>query len=135
MAGAERQGTHDILIIEDDADTRSVLTRVLERAGYTVRVAETLAAGLVAVGRQRPDLVILDLLMPGGSGFDFVSAFRDDGRGDSIPIIVHTGHDLGAMVAEAAGMVVLLKPTSIKTLLETVKTAIEGSGQADTPSP
>jgi DNA-binding NtrC family response regulator len=60
--------THEILIIDDDKLTRWSLTKILARAGYRVREAASAAEGLVKAGESRPDLVLLDLRLPGGDG-------------------------------------------------------------------
>ena len=71
-----------ILIVEDDADIRAANRDLLELAGYRVVTASTLASGRDAVERNHPDLVILDVLLPDGSGLDLCCDLRksDDVR-------------------------------------------------------
>jgi signal transduction histidine kinase/DNA-binding response OmpR family regulator len=83
-----------ILVVEDDAPTREVARRMLEAEGCAVIEAET---GLVAIERlkkQRPDLILLDLMMPEMDGFEFVTEIRthEDWRG--IPVVVVTAKDI-----------------------------------------
>ena len=59
-----------ILIVDDVADTRRLMRRVLERAGMRVVEAATGEEAIDAIARERPDLVVLDLRLPGISGFD-----------------------------------------------------------------
>ena len=59
-----------VLVVDDVPDTRRLMRRILERAGLTVVEAGTGEAALEAIERERPDLVVLDLRLPGISGFD-----------------------------------------------------------------
>lgn len=59
-----------VLVVDDVADTRRLMRRVLERAGFRVTEAATGEDAIEAIGRDRPDLVVLDLRLPGISGFD-----------------------------------------------------------------
>jgi len=76
-----------VLVVDDDANVREVLRRYLTRAGHQVVEAEDGASGLNLLRRRRPDLVILDLMMPGMDGLDVCSAIR---RESDVPIILLT---------------------------------------------
>jgi CheY-like chemotaxis protein len=67
-----------ILIIEDTPETRRLMRRVLERARMAVIEAATGTDGLDAIRRERPDAVVLDLRLPGLSGFEVARAVRAD---------------------------------------------------------
>jgi CheY-like chemotaxis protein len=67
-----------ILVVDDTPETRRLMRRVLERASIAVIEAGTGDEGLAAVHRDRPDAVVLDLRMPGMSGFDLARAVRAD---------------------------------------------------------
>jgi CheY-like chemotaxis protein len=67
-----------ILVVDDMPDTRRLMRRVLERASITVLEAATGTEGLAAIRSDRPDAVVLDLRMPGMSGFDVARAVRAD---------------------------------------------------------
>ena len=80
-----------ILIIEDDADMAEVASIVLEAAGYQTRRASCAEEGLHAVHAQKPDLILLDIMMPtGAEGFHFVWDLRqdEDPACRTIPIVV-----------------------------------------------
>ena len=82
-----------ILIVEDDPDTVEAMTLVLEKDGYEVRSAPNAEEGLAQVKAERPDLVLLDVMMPAGTeGFHFVWKLRKDEDEEcrDIPIIVLT---------------------------------------------
>lgn len=86
-----------ILIVEDDPDQVDALTLVLEKSGYTVVSAPNAEQGLGLVRQERPDLVLLDVMMPAGTeGFHFVWTLRKDSDTAlrDTPIIVTTAiHD------------------------------------------
>jgi DNA-binding response OmpR family regulator len=80
-----------ILLIEDDADIALSLRVALERDGtYQVRVAGDVPEGLAAIRADPPELVLLDLNLPGGDGLDVCRALRADPALAEIPIIVVT---------------------------------------------
>lgn len=67
-----------VLVVDDMPETRRLMRRVLERARFVVTEAATGEAGLAAIRRDRPDAVVLDLRLPGISGFDVARAVRSD---------------------------------------------------------
>ena len=83
-----------VLIVEDDGNTRSMLTRTLEREGWSVIEAENGRAGLERAAESPPALVLLDLMMPEMDGFEFLDAFRSDEQGRSVPVVVITAKEL-----------------------------------------
>jgi PAS domain S-box-containing protein len=83
-----------VLVVEDDANTRAMLRKALERDGWEVAEAENGRLGLDAVARRRPALVLLDLMMPEMDGFAFVAELRRTEDGQRIPIIVLTAKDV-----------------------------------------
>jgi signal transduction histidine kinase/CheY-like chemotaxis protein len=89
---AEKVGT--ALVVEDDANNRSLLARTLKNAGWQVMEAENGAVGLEQVSAVVPDLILLDLMMPVMDGFDFVLELRNTEEWREIPIIVVTAKDL-----------------------------------------
>ncbi|MGH8057254.1 MAG: response regulator, partial [Candidatus Entotheonellia bacterium] len=83
-----------VLIVEDDSATRKLLRRLLEQAGWEVMEAEHGRAALARVAEHRPELILLDLLMPEMDGFAFVEEVRKQEAWRSIPIVVVTAKDL-----------------------------------------
>ncbi len=79
--------TKRILIVDDEASVREVLSAYLRRAGYRTATAATGREGLVAWERQRPHLVLLDLMLPDVTGEELCREFRRRGR---VPIIMLT---------------------------------------------
>jgi PAS domain S-box-containing protein len=82
------------LVVEDDAALRELVSRTLEKAGWEVRTASNGQEGLAEVEMGRPDLVLLDLMMPVMDGFEFLARLRQDERHADLPVIVVTARDL-----------------------------------------
>ena len=86
-----------VLAIDDDADARHLLARVLGRQGAEVRLAGSVAEGFATVGRERPDVVLCDIEMPGEDGYSFINRLRalptDEGGG--IPAVALTAYARG----------------------------------------
>ncbi len=78
-----------VLVVEDEPAIAESVAYALRRDGYTVTLAATL--GEAEAAREQADLVILDLMLPDGSGFDWISAVRAEGRGK--PVIVLSSRD------------------------------------------
>jgi DNA-binding response OmpR family regulator len=76
-----------VLLVEDEETITVPLTEALGREGFRTQTAGTLAAGLEIATTQRPDLVLLDVMLPDGSGFDLLRELRADQR---MPVIMLT---------------------------------------------
>jgi CheY-like chemotaxis protein len=83
-----------VLLVEDDTTMRLVLRRMLEREGWSVTEAEHGRVALECVAQTRPDLILLDLMMPEMNGFQFIDALRQNPEWRSLPIVIITAHDL-----------------------------------------
>ncbi len=80
-----------ILLLEDDAQTAAALHAGFTRSGFDVTSAATCGEALQSVATTRFDAVILDLMVPGGSGYDVLEALR--ARGDDVPVLILTARD------------------------------------------
>ncbi len=86
---------HDIAIIEDEPDARTLLRRILQyQRKYNIYEAEDGASGLELIREKQPDLVLLDLMMPGLDGFQVLDQIKADKTLQNIPVIVITAKDL-----------------------------------------
>ncbi|MCB0154922.1 MAG: pyridoxal-phosphate dependent enzyme, partial [Anaerolineae bacterium] len=85
---------HNIAIIEDEPDARVLLRRILEYRRYTVDEAPDGAAGIELIRSKKPDLVLLDLMMPKMDGFAVLDKMQADESLRDIPVIVITAKDL-----------------------------------------
>lgn len=89
-------GNHEVLVIEDDAPTRSLIARILHGAGWHVTEAENGQTGLAALPKCRPAIIFLDLMMPVMNGFAFLSQLRGLNEFKSTPVVIVTSKDLTA---------------------------------------
>jgi threonine synthase len=84
-----------IAIIEDDSKARLLLRRILQTRGeYRIFEASDGATGLKLVRRERPDVILLDLMMPGMDGFEVLEALKADERVSDVPVIVISAKEL-----------------------------------------
>ena len=86
-SGAEA-GVSRVLVIDDDADLGRVIRRVLELEGYDVVLSDDGLRGLAAAQRQRPDAIVLDLMMPVMDGYQVLAELRGDPRTKDVPVVV-----------------------------------------------
>ena len=112
-----------VLVIDDEADVRAFLTAVLKQGGYEALTATNGAEGLEVVRTERPDLVILDLMMPNQSGTDFHRKLSKDKDLGDIPIIVVSGL-AGRHLAVKEPVAVFDKPIDPEEFLEAVQKAL-----------
>ncbi|MGL4715396.1 MAG: phosphate regulon transcriptional regulator PhoB [Aeromonas sp.] len=79
-----------ILVVEDETPIREMLCFVLEQKGYDVIEAEDFADGLAKVSEPYPELILLDWMMPGGSGIQFIKQLKQDELTRQIPVVMLT---------------------------------------------
>jgi DNA-binding response OmpR family regulator len=123
-----------VLVVEDDEGIREMLKYNLASAGFLVQEASDGATGLRTARTSRPDLILLDLMLPGMSGFDFCRALRKSSR---VPIIMITAKD--AEVDKIVGLELgaddyITKPFSIREVLARVNAVLRRS-QAEAGEP
>ncbi|MBI2902137.1 MAG: response regulator [Candidatus Methylomirabilis oxyfera] len=115
-----------ILVVDDDRDVVVFLSRLLQRAGYTVVTAGDPSQAVAQTHQEKPDLILTDVTMPAGGGFTVLDHLKTSTTTGPIPIIVLTGNDDAEVEARAlaAGAVhVLRKPCDNAVLLECIRTA------------
>ncbi|HVW83730.1 MAG TPA: response regulator, partial [Bryobacteraceae bacterium] len=91
-----RNGVCSVLLIDDDADSRRMLSQLVSREGWSVTEARDGNEGLAKLRERQPDLILLDLMMPGMNGFEFTIEARRNPRWREIPIVVVTAKDITA---------------------------------------
>jgi signal transduction histidine kinase/DNA-binding response OmpR family regulator len=92
--GSPPHKNHKILVVDDDVGALKLISKLLENEGYDLTCVEEPIRGLKAAEKQLPDVLVLDLMMPGMSGFEFIGALRERGYIKDIPIIIWTAKDL-----------------------------------------
>ncbi len=112
-----------ILVVEDDAETREAMQSLLELNGYTVTTAVDGREALERLrGGLKPSLILLDLMMPGMDGFEFVNEKRQDPQLSPIPVIIYSGHrDARSDAARLAAEGYFQKSVAVECLLDLVE--------------
>jgi DNA-binding response OmpR family regulator len=117
-----------ILLIDDETDFRAALRVRLEAAGYEVLEAEDGATGLDMAKEQKPDLIILDLMLPKIAGYNVARLLKADENCDDIPIVMLTARaqetDVNIGLAVGADAYIT-KPFKSRELLDTITRLIE----------
>ncbi len=116
-----------ILIVEDDPLGRELAQEILNAVGYTVLSAEDGVGLLERVKMERPDLILMDLHLPGIDGFTLIRTLNADAATREIPVVVTTAYsqpESEAKALEAGCAAYLTKPLDSKLLLTTVATLL-----------
>ncbi|MET0624547.1 MAG: response regulator [Pyrinomonadaceae bacterium] len=116
-----------IMVVDDSALSRRTLRRILETAGYSVVEADEGMAALELYFIEKPDLVLLDLVMKGMYGLDVLSKLRE--MDASVRVVVASADiqtSTRAMVEEAGAQVFINKPFTTENVLGAVETALGG---------
>lgn len=115
----------DILIIDDQYDNLVLLDQLLTQNGYQVRVARDGSAGMKAVRAQKPDLIVLDVRLPGMNGFEVCAQLKADPELSDIPVLfISAIHDVASKLQafEAGGVDYITKPIQAREVLARVET-------------
>ena len=109
-----------ILIVEDNEDSRFILLITLRRLGYEITEAESGTQGVEKALSERPDLIVMDLGLPGISGIDAARAIKENLTTAHIPIIAHSAWSPSQSKEAAlkAGMVEYLEKPASKELMK-----------------
>lgn len=126
-----------ILIVEDEKDIRELLAYSLSREGFTVIEAENGVSALNLANTKQPDLVILDLMLPGMDGFAVCKQLQRDPATANIPVIMLTakGEEIDRVVGLELGAAdYIVKPFSLREVALRIRAVLRrGSVQAKTP--
>jgi DNA-binding response OmpR family regulator len=111
-----------ILVVEDDPDVLGLVVTILTEEGYRVATAEDGEAGLTAARRARPDLIVLDLMLPRMNALQFRAVQRRDPVLCDVPVICLSGASHAATIAQELGTEdCLSKPIDLGALLSLVR--------------
>ncbi len=118
---SEDSSAKRILVVEDEPALRAVVAETLRGEGYVVDEAGDGAEGLGRLRSARPDLIVLDLAMPGLDGPGFLKQRHSESAAQDIPIVIVTGTPTLAKESHAKGvMAMLVKPFDLGALLAIV---------------
>jgi CheY-like chemotaxis protein len=128
---------HRVLVVDDDPDIIDYFSSFLEDYGYQVTSAASSEAALAVLDEFHPDVILIDVLMPGRSGLDLLVTLRKDQRWSDTPLVVITGDDrileddcqsyLGLHEGVRGPDGVLAKPIDRAALLAVLKQLCAGS--------
>lgn len=131
----EQQGANSdlVLIVDDVPDNLAVLHDALDESGYTVLIATNGEQALQRAAQARPDIVLLDAMMPGIDGFEVARRLKADAATAHIPIVFMTGlteteHLVAAL--EAGGVDYVTKPIKPKEVLARMNVHLQGARRA-----
>src|SRR5438132_105387 len=124
-----------ILVIDDEWAIVDTLRGLLEDEGYNVITARDGSEGLACLPTARPDLVLVDLMMPGITGTEVLTRLREDDEWRGLPVVLMSaGRSLHEQSPE--GVFFLPKPFQLDRLLRTIKEALATpAGPGDEPPP
>ena len=119
-----------VLVVDDEPSLRELMTVILSEKGYTVFSAENGVRGLIQFEKEKPDLVIADIIMPDMEGIELIRTLHKKNR--ELPIIVVSGDVLGRKFLDSARMfgarITLKKPFSSEQLCDSVSGLIGEPG-------
>ena len=127
-----------LLIVDDEADTLRLVSLMLERQGYEILTAKDGKTALEIVAANKPDLILLDVMMPDMDGFEVAKILRGDPDTETIPIIMFTAKSQvedKITGLEAGADVYLSKPTQPRELFAQVKAVLSRSQKTRTLTP
>lgn len=139
-----RSGKKSVLVVDDDASTRFVLGRTLEGMGYQARVVEDGVDVREIIAKERFDLLVIDLYMPGMNGFELLRQIRKPSAGllpqpktpSDVPIIVVSGECAAESVANIRSLgadLHLPKPLDLDGFEAHVRATLRARGEKRSP--
>lgn len=120
-------GTESILVVEDEKDVRDLLVENFRREGYQVGTARSGREALSCVRRRRPDLVLLDLMLPDIDGIEVCKQLKYNAETRAIPVVILTAKAEESDVVLGLGVGAedyIEKPFRVRELIARVKTAL-----------
>ena len=130
-------GKAEILIVEDHPTMREAMRMILEHEGFVIREAADGTQALALAREQPPDMMFLDLNIPGMGGADVLKLLKADPRtaGVRVVIVTATGEEGRDYVLSLGADEYFTKPFSPLALLRTVERVLRGGGGEETASP
>jgi len=124
--------THVILVVEDNERNLKLLRDVLEYAGYDVRVARTAEDGITLAVKEPPDLVLMDLQLPGIDGMEALRRLRENPRTANIPVVAVTAQAMKQdreRALDAGFNGYIEKPISVRAFPDQVRGFLSGGAE------
>jgi two-component system phosphate regulon response regulator PhoB len=122
-----------VLIVEDEADAAELFAEMMRVSGFRVRKTTSSTPALSMMTEERPDIVLLDIMMPEVSGLDILRRMRQDPALANIPVVVVSAKSMPADIRngmEAGASTYLTKPVGFLELKEAVERALGSQSPA-----
>jgi DNA-binding response OmpR family regulator len=116
--------SHKILVIDDEPEITDIVKAFLTNAGYQVKVENSPVNAVETARSFKPDLILLDIMMPVMDGYEVCSAIKSNADLSNAPVLFLTGKDAGdddGRSFESGGDLFIKKPFSCERLLQMVK--------------
>jgi DNA-binding response OmpR family regulator len=119
-----------IMVVDDEEDIRTTVGQVLEISGYEVIKAENGSDCLQKLEQGVPDLVILDIMMPGMSGWDVAARIKENEKWNAVPIVFLTakGDEMSMGMGGLASEEYIVKPFDVMKLKQCVDQILRSCG-------
>ncbi len=121
---------HKILVVDDDEALREALHTVLINAGYTALEAKDGGEGLLIAEKEKPDLILLDIMMPNTNGHEMLNALRKTSWGKDMHVLLLTNADDATNIAHGVSLrsndYIIKSNTSLEEILKRVKQHLAG---------
>ena len=125
-----RRATPKVLLVDDDPTTRNLISHFLRKENFIVEKAGGGSEGLAKAKSGKPDLLILDVVVPGMGGFELLSLLRKDPETASIPVLILSSLDEEEAIVKGLeeGADYITKPFSPRVLMAKIKKILKESG-------
>jgi CheY-like chemotaxis protein len=130
---SERAGW-EVLIVDDDTDIRDGLECILKESGYDVRSATNGEHALQRMAARKPDLLILDLMMPGTNGWALLERLREREDTARIPVAVISAYASGLPAGARALLHKPVRAETVLSLVERIRASCEADRQGEPPA-
>ncbi len=124
-----------ILVVEDNPMNRELATELLEMDGYEVLLAENAELGIQMAKDRHPDVILMDVSLPGMDGLSATRALKEDPATSPIPVVALTAHAMAsdtARVEDAGCVAYITKPIDADHFSKTLRSVLE-TGRGGTP--
>lgn len=118
-----------ILVVDDSRTEMQVITSCLQRGGLTVETANNAEEALAKISSKKPDAIVLDVVLPGRSGFEFCRDLKAEAGTSKIPVVMCStkGSEMDKFWGKKQGAdAYITKPIDQEELLQTIKQLIKG---------
>lgn len=129
-AGEERRATPKVLLVDDDPTTRNLISHFLRKENFIVDKAAGGTEGLAKARSGKPDLLVLDVVVPGMNGFELLSLLKKDPETASIPVLILSSLDEEEAIVKGLeeGADYITKPFSPRVLVAKIKKILKDAG-------